>query len=308
MVAGTGTGWLRRINWPLTVAVVILTGLAALAILAPYIAPYGPNEITGYIPKSREAELGYSGAPPFPPMPAHPLGTDLRGHDLLSRLLFGIRYTLGAVIGVVSLQAMVALPLGLWAGVRGRWLLRSVRSLGRALSGFPQLVFAYFLLQPITYNLDLSPWAIGVRQVATIALLGLPVMSEQVADTTRVIGREPYIEGARASGARSWEIIRYHILPHLWSRLAAMMSLEASGVLWLLGQLAIFQIYLGGIRRLGLGRGAAPLVGEWGSMLAEAFDHVTTIPYWPLSIAVAFFTAIVAFNLAAEGLRQRIQA
>ncbi|SES28201.1 ABC transporter permease [Rhizobium sp. NFR03] len=253
----------------------IVVLVMGLAIAAPLIAPYSPNE-------QMFDGLTLEGAP-MPPGAQFLLGTDTLGRDLLSRLLYGARTSL--VIGLVAngIAVSIGLLIGILAGyVRGLF--------GNLLMRFTDLMMAFpALLLAIVLAALLRPslWIVAM----VIALVNWVQVARIVYTETRGLVERDFILAERALGAGHLRILFHHILPHLMP----------TAIVW--GTLGIATTVLLEATLSFLGIGVQPPQPSWGNIIFESQSYFQAAP-WLVFIpgAVILLTAL-SFNLVGDALR-----
>jgi peptide/nickel transport system permease protein len=246
------------------------TGVLVIFVLfGPYITPQDPFEFTENILD--------------PPSASHLMGTDNLGRDLLSRLIYGSRYSLGISLVAVGLSIFIGLILGSSSGFFGGNIDRVMMLIMDALYVFPS--FIYMLVMVVV----LGP---GMWQTALAISIGrIPYNFRLIRSLTISIKERGFIEAERVLGADNWHIIRRHIMPYYLSVLFVAVSLGmASGTLSISG--------------LGfLGLGIPPPTPEWGTELASGRNFLLGGHWW-LVVFPGFFVmiAMLGFNLLSEGL------
>jgi peptide/nickel transport system permease protein len=261
----------RLLRDRLAVAGLVLLALfALLALAAPLVAPYDPAAVD----PSQALAL---------PSRAHWLGTDELGRDLLSRLLFGSRWSLGATALATALILAVGVGVGAVAGYYGGAIDEVLMRVVDAVLAFPALLLALAIagaMGPGMANVMLALVAVWWASYARV-VRGLVLAARE----------RPYIEAVRSLGATdSWIVIR-HILPNVLPPVAVLATLE-------MGQLVLA---LAALNFLGLG--AQPPAPEWGAMLNDARVYATTAPQLMVLPGLAITLVVVAFNLLGDGLR-----
>lgn len=290
-------------NFPLWIGLILSLAFIFLAVAGPALAPRNPMDSTRFI--RIEGEMITS---PYRPMtvPGFPLGSDEIGRDLLSRIMYAVRPTLLMAILVVLVRVSVGAVLGLSAGwYRGRWE-RGVDALTGACLAIPMLVFAvaaisYFgqdkLLMTFVTALSLTGWAETAAFIKT---------------RTLTIVQAPYIEGARAIGAKPGRILLHYILPQLWPVLPAMIAFELAAVMLLVAELGFLGIFIGGgivydvpdpnsASSFFITTSGQP---ELGQLLADFWAKIIRTPWVPFLVGSVVFIQILAYNLLGEGLRR----
>jgi len=297
-------------NPPLLIGLIGVLTLVALALFGGQLADL---RATGSTPKYilHNKEVFF---PPFKPgLTGYPLGSDMAGRDLLSRLLVGARYTLFFTLAVTPVRFLIAVPWGLLAGFwRGGWA-GSSRTLGLMFSALPVMLIpaALLPLQSLFTNGAVTGYSFWLVTII-LAAAGVPRLVESVRQQVESTLVLPFIEGARATGASTGRILRKHVLPHLSPQLWVMAAADMAWTLLLLAQLGVFSIYLGGAVSVDAAYGVTggpviPRIPDWSSMLSKPYEVIYRAP-WAIRIpALVFLLAIVIFNLTAEGLRRQAQ-
>lgn len=261
---------LRRDKFTLVVAVV-LTLIICSAVLAPYLTPYEP--FRGSI-RSRLAAIGTSG---------HILGTDELGRDMLTRLLYGGRMSLIAGVTPVLVALLAGSLLGIVAGFVGGPVNMLIMRLMDIFYAFPSVLLAIAI-----------SGALGAGLVNTIVALSIvftpPITRVAESATVQIRGWE-FMEAARASGAGTFAIIRYHMIANV----LAPISIFASTLV------SVSVILASGLSFLGLG--VSPPHAEWGLMLNTLRQSIYVNPWVPALPGVMIFLTSMAFNLLSDGLR-----
>ncbi len=249
---------------------VVLVMLAA-AVLADWLAPYGFAQTS-----LRERFIAMS--------PAHWLGTDQLGRDLLTRLIYGARISLYVGFGAVALGSMLATAVGVLSAYFGGrldlWLQRGVD----AWMAFPPLL----LLMSIMSLLGPSVWNIT-------AVLGIAfgIQNSRIIRGVALSVREhTFVESARALGAGHVRTTTAHILPNVLPTLIVVATTGLSTVILTEASLSF------------LGLGVPPPYPTWGGMLSLAgLDHMYEAPWLAIWPAVALSLAVFGFNMLGDALR-----
>ena len=252
---------------------VIVSLLSIGAVLAPAIAPHDPNEV--------DVLRKFSS-----PSAEFPLGTDHLGRDVLSRLLFGGRISIGTCLVAGVLVGVVGTAIGLLAGYRGGLVDGIVGRVIDLLLAFPPFLLAMAvlgLLGPGLRNLTLVlvavEWALYARIVRSAVL---------------VERQKEYVDAAQASGASSLRIMARHVLPNIVAPIVVLVTLD----------MGIILLEISGLSFLGLG--VSPPTAEWGAMLSEGRTYLSQAPQMMLFPGLAIFLLVLGFNLVGDGLRDAL--
>ena len=243
--------------------------LLIFVIFGPIITPHDPYEFTENILS--------------PPSSVNIMGTDNLGRDLLSRLIFGSRYSLGISLVAVGLSLFIGLVLGSSSGFFGGNLDRIMMLIMDALYVFPSFIYMLVLVVVLGPGLWQTTLAISIGRI--------PYNYRLIRSLTISIKERGFIEAERVLGADNWYIIRTHIMPYYLSILFVALSLGMAS-----GTLAI-----SGLGFLGLG--IPPPTPEWGTELASGRNFLLGGHWW-LVVFPGFFVmiAMLGFNLLSEGL------
>ena len=250
-------------------AVVVLL-FAAVAVLAPWLAPYDPIETSWSA--IRQA-----------PSAAHWFGTDDIGRDVLSRVAWGTRASLLAGVVSVSISIAFGVPLGLAAGFLGGAVDALISRLTDAFLACPFLILAIALAAFLGPDLTNAMIAIGVSATPIFVRL----TRAQVIDV-KVL---EYIEAARALGNPPLRIAWRHVLSNALPPLIVQATLAIAAAIIAEASLSF------------LGLGQQPPAPSWGSMLNTAKNYVDNAPWMAIWPGLAIFLLVLAFNLLGDGLR-----
>ncbi len=280
---------------------VLVVALVLLAAFGNRLTPANPYAISGI----RMIE-GQIASPPFKPSATFPWGSDHIGRDIQALVLWGGRQTLTLAFFAMLARVLAGVVLGLLAGWwQGSWLDRLINGAVGVWAAFPATLLAMLLIQ-----------ALGIQQGMSVFIIALCIVGwSEVAQFVRaqVIAIKPqlFIEAARAVGARTGQILVRHILPHLVAPLLVMAALEMGGTLLLLSELGYLNTFLGGGFKVELANEQISVfsdVPEWSAMLANVRVWWRSYPWMAWYPGLAFFLAIVAFNLFGEGLRRFLES
>ncbi len=251
----------------------ILGVLLLVAILAPWLAPHDPEAIV-----SSQVLKG--------PSLAHPFGSDALGRDVLSRVIFAYRVSLGVSVGSVVLAFIVGVPIGLLAGYRGGWVDTLIMRPVDMLLALPALLLAVALIAIVGPGSLIALFA--------IAVIYLPILARVIRSSTLVVEAQTYVEGARARGASSTRIMIRHVLPNAIGPAIVQASVLMGFALQIEAALSF------------LGLGAQPPTSSLGVMLADGRDVLTQAPWVEIFPGLAIAITVLAFNFVGDGLRERL--
>ncbi|MGA0192124.1 MAG: ABC transporter permease subunit [bacterium] len=250
-----------------------------VALLADWIAPYDPTV------QYREHLL----QPPFwqeGGSLAFPLGTDAVGRDMLSRLLYGARYSFYVGIVVVTVAAAGGIVVGLLSGFAPKWLDTILMRVMDIILAFPSLLLALVLVAILGPSLTNAMVAIAiVLQPHYVRLTRSSVLAERSKD---------YVTAAKVTGAKLPRLMFITVLPNCLSPIIVQAALSFSTAILDAAALGF------------LGMGAQPPTPEWGTMLAEAREFILRA-WWVVTFpGLAILITVLAINLMGDGLRDAL--
>lgn len=272
--------WIRRFRRN-RIALVGLGGVVIVvlaALFAPWLAPYDPSQqfFDG---------LTLEGMP-LPPGGKFPLGTDLLGRDLLSRLLFGARISL--IVGLVAngIAVVIGTVVGVAAGYLRGWVEIVLMRLTDIMTAFPALVLAIALAAVLGPSL----WIVAL----VIALVNWVWVARAIHAQVLSLARRDFVEAAHALGASTGRILFAHILPQLISTILVFGTLGISSAVLLEAALSF------------LGVGVQPPTPSWGGIINESQTYFLNAPWLVAFPGFAILLTSLCFNLFGEGLRDAL--
>jgi len=257
----------------------VVCSVVFIAIFANVIAPYSPIE-------------QYRGFTRMPPVWveggnwAHPLGTDPVGRDMLSRILYGSRISLFIGLSVMFVSAVMGVLLGLlsafWGGIVDVIIIRVMD----LILAIPSLVLAILIIAVIGPNLT--------NTIVAVTIVGLPFYVRLVRASAISELTKDYVTAAKVAGVGPLRLMLSTVLPNCLAPLIVQSALGISDAI----------LSAAGLGFLGLG--AQPPTPEWGSMLADSRDLITSNPWVMAMPGIAILITVLAINLTGDGLRDAL--
>jgi dipeptide transport system permease protein len=248
-------------------------------VFAGVIAPHGPAE------QFRDHFL----TPPFWEQGGtvrFPLGTDAVGRDILSRIIYGARYSLFIGLIVVSLSLSLGIALGLIAGFSRGWLESIIMRFMDILLALPSLLLAIVIVAILGPGL--------INAMIAVAVTYLPQFTRLTRASAITEQTKDYVTASRVSGARLPRLMFLTVLPNCMAPLIVQGTLSFSNAILDAAALGF------------LGLGAQPPTPEWGTMLADAREFVLRA-WWVVTFpGIAILITVLAFNLMGDGLRDAL--
>ncbi|MBT8339165.1 MAG: nickel ABC transporter permease subunit NikC [Desulfatitalea sp.] len=260
----------RKLNW-VALPLMLLFGFTAL--LAPWLAPHDPEQV------DLSQRLAAPGA-------GHLLGTDHLGRDILSRLIWGARVSLGSVLIIISLVMLLSLVVGCASGFMGGITDSVLMRICEVFLSFPTFILAMFLIAVLGMGMTnvvlaivLTHWAWYARIIRSL-VLGMK--------------HREYILAARVAGTAPWRLFVRHLAPSILAQLLILATLDIGHMM----------LHVSGLSFLGLG--VQPPTPEWGVMISDARQYIWTYPEQILFPGAMIFLAVMAFNIPGDTLRDSL--
>ena len=255
------------------VSLIILIVIAMIAIFAPHIAPYSPYEGSLMDITAK-------------PSPAHVLGCDENGRDILSRLIFGARISLTVGFLAVGISTLVSIAIGLMVAYYRGLLEAIVMRLLDMVMAFPGILLAIIFMSVFGKGLN--------NAIMAITIVGIPGSVRMVRATALSAKESDYVQAARAIGCNDITIMFRHILPNIMAPIIVSATMSISSTILSTAALGF------------LGLGVQPPAAEWGFMLSTGKNFIYNAPHLIMFPGAAIAITVLAFNLFGDGLRDAL--
>jgi len=255
--------------------VTVLVLLAAVSILAPFLAPHDP------LRQNLEQDLvTYSSA--------HPLGTDKLGRDILSRTIYGGRISLLTGVATVLISLAIGVGAGSLSGYFGGWLDLLLMRLVDILMAFPGILLAIALTAVLGPGLN--------HVILALCLIGWTGYARLVRGEILSLREREFIQAARGLGCPSQRIIARHLIPNLLPPLLIQATFGLAAAIVAEGSLSF------------LGLGVEPPAPSWGSMLNDGRQFLLVAPHLTTYPGLALMITVLALNIVGDALQDRLQS
>lgn len=252
------------------VGLVITAIIAALALLAPLIAPHDP------LHQNLRQALA-------PPSATHWMGTDEFGRDIFSRILFGAGISLQVGLLVVFVSGVSGVILGLLAGFYGGWVDMVISRAIEILLAFPGLLLAIAIVTILGPSL--------VNALIAISIANIPRYARVTRGVVLAEKQRDYVAATRALGSRDGRLMFRHVLPNILAPIIVLATLGIASAILTAASLSF------------LGLGAQPPEPEWGAMLSTGRSYIRRAWWITVFPGLAIMITVLAFNLFGDGLR-----
>ncbi|MBI3710108.1 MAG: ABC transporter permease [Proteobacteria bacterium] len=255
----------------LGIGIALIAFWVAVAILAPLIAPYGPN-----------IQHTTALANPFPSSD-HWFGADPLRRDIFSRIVWGARPVLLVAPAALFCANVVGIAIGMSAGFYGGWVDELCSRVIDVLLSFPKIVLYVVLIA------SLGPSALNI--VVAVILVSSPGIGRLVRGLTIELKTRDFVTAARMRAESGFYIMLVEILPNARGPLIVDFCMRMGYTIIAIGVLGF------------LGLGLPPPNPDWGGMVREATPMLTVYPYMAIFPSLAIITLVMGFNLVADGLQ-----
>jgi len=263
----------RRRLWRRHLGLVLGGGAIALCALTAAAAPI----LTGSGPDAQHLDLAFQ-----PPSAAHPFGTDDLGRDVLTRVVYGGRYTLTLALAVVAAGGLAGMLIGAASGFLGGWPDELAMRGSELVMAFPAIILAMAIVVALGPGL--------VNAGIAMVMVWWPPYARLARGEVLAVKHLEFIEAAVAVGQRPWGIFRRAILPNILPGMVVLATIDLGSAI----------VTGAGLSFLGLG--ATPPAPEWGAMVSAGRELLAQ--WWVATFpGLAIFLAVIAFNFVGDGIR-----
>jgi peptide/nickel transport system permease protein len=253
-----------------SIGALICVLIVAAALLAPWIAPFDPNE-QNIIDRLQ------------PPSGDYLFGTDAYGRDVLSRILWGARVSLVVAVTSIAVAMLIGGTIGMVSGYIGGRVDALVMRAMDVLLSFPSLILGLIVVALLGPDLSNLVFAIALTAIAPFARIARgPVLT---------LKERAFIEAGRALGFSHARILAVHVLPNILSEVLVMGSLWMATAVRTEASLSF------------IGLGVPPPAATWGSMMREGFENILDAPWLSIWPGLAILMLVLALNMVGDGLR-----
>lgn len=291
-------------NWSLRLGIVGTALLLLIILFGPLLAPYSMDQIEHFRQVADAEGVMRTTQPPYPASSVYLLGTDQLGHDMLSILLRGARITVLFAVSVATLRLLIGLPLAYVGVMYPRtvgWLLEK---LGTAFATVPMVLVVYIIVRGYNFSPVVSIPENLIITAFVVMFAGLFQTANLLQNKISSILQYSFIEGVKSIGTGKWKMFRKHVFPYMSIHLGILYMTEIANTLWLIAQLSVLLIFLGGTI-FESGEPPVPRIPEeWGGKIGLGHRIFRIHPMIVLYPTIAISLGVLSFNLLANGIRK----
>ena len=270
-VVAAPSAWKRATrSGGLVIGLVLAVTMVLIAIAAPWIAPYDPNEQNVLLKLE-------------PPSAEHWFGTDAFGRDVLSRVIFGARISLFVGAFATLAGVLIGTIIGVVSGYLGGTVDRLISAATDVLLSFPQLIMGLMLVAVLGASLT--------NLIIAIAITAVPAFIRVARASTLAMKERDFVDACRALGFGDLRIMFLHVLPNIMDEVVVMGSLWFAAAIRTESTLAF------------IGLGVPPPTATWGGIIRDGFDNLLDAVWLSVFPSLAILVIMIALNLIGDGLR-----
>ncbi|QLG61480.1 ABC transporter permease [Halorarum salinum] len=217
---------------------------------------------------------------------AHPLGTDHRGRDILTRTIYGTRIAITVGFIATAIGMVGGTLVGAVSGYYGGWIDDVLQRMTETVYAIPFLVLVIAFMT--AFGRDLTFAMIGV------GIAAIPVFNRLIRSRVVSVREEDYVEAARAAGVKDRNVILRHIIPNSFAPVLVQATL----------QIGVSIIIVAGLSFLGFG--AQPPTPSWGQMLSASRNYMLPAPTFSIFPGLAILITVIGFNILGDGLQDAL--
>ncbi|PCR92026.1 ABC transporter permease [Natrinema ejinorense] len=255
-------------------AVVFDYGFAKMFLHDPVRDPDNINDLRLLPPVGMGGELQY------------PLGTDDRGRDILTRLIYGTRIAMTAGFFATAIGTVGGTIIGAVSGYYGGWVDDVLQRVTETIYSIPFLVLVIAIMAALGNNIWFAIVGVGV--------ISIPTFNRLIRSRVVSIREEEYVEAAKAAGVKDRNIILRHVIPNSFTPVLVQSTLQIGFAILTIAGLSF------------LGFGAQPPTPSWGQMLSGSRNHMINAPTYSIWPGLAILITVLGFNLFGDGLQDAL--
>ena len=265
----------------------IIVSLILIAIFAPLIAPYDPQQVLIGVEdvKKREGPCVHMFGCDVS-RPQHLMGIDGNFRDAYSRLIHGTRISLAIGLSTVSVALFFGVLFGAISGYFGGWLDTVIMRIMDVILGFPSLLLAIAIVAVLGPGIQ--------NALLAISIVTLPAYARVTRASVLSVKELDFVAATKVMGGSKWRILFFRILPNAMTPIVVLATLGIAGAI----------LDAAGLSFLGLG--AQPPMPEWGAMLGSERNQIFSAPHLVFFPGIAIMITVLGFNLLGDGLRDAL--
>lgn len=245
----------------------------------------------------------------YPPSLTYPFGVDRFGRDVFWMVVDGAKYTIAIALIVAFIRVVFGILFGIFYGFTGKKFETIVTPFINAFRFVPAVIIVLPIFHMLQIGLGENQLKSILFQLLLISFIAVPILTSTIADEIKEFLKSDFILSSKVIGASNMWLRRKHVFPFLRTRIFLLFVQQTIQVLFLLTQLGVFRLFIGGTVTLfiddGDGRDMSK-ANEWAAMIGSNFFELSIDPWVIIGPSIAFIVTIFAFNLIKVGIERII--
>ena len=245
----------------------------------------------------------------YPPSLTYPFGVDRFGRDVFWMVVDGAKYTIAIALVVAFIRVLFGILFGIFYGFTGKKFETIVNPFINAFRFVPAVIIVLPIFQMLQSGIGGNQFKIISLQILLISFIAIPILTSTIGDEVKEFLKNDFILSSKVIGAGNMWLRRKHVFPFLRTRILLLFVQQTIQVLFLLTQLGVFRLFIGGAVTLfiddGDGRNMSK-ANEWAAMIGSNFYELSIDPWVIIGPSIAFILTIFAFNLIKLGIERII--
>ncbi|MET3194918.1 ABC transporter permease [Bacillus sp. OAE603] len=293
-------------NLPIMIGCFMIIGLVAFSFIYTYFIKDTLKPPPTFLYNDEGKMIGTYG---YPPSLTYPFGVDRFGRDVFWMVVDGAKYTIAIALVVAIIRVVFGILFGIFYGFTGKKFETIVNPFINAFRFVPAVIIVLPIFQMLQFGVGGNQFRIISLQILLISFIAIPILTSTIGDEVKEFLKNDFILSSKVIGAGNMWLRRKHVFPFLRTRILLLFVQQTIQVLFLLTQLGVFRLFIGGAVTLfiddGDGRDMSK-ANEWAAMIGSNFFELSIDPWVIIGPSIAFIVTIFAFNLIKLGIERMI--
>ncbi|MEH6937124.1 peptide ABC transporter permease [Bacillus sp. JJ664] len=291
---------------PILIGCFMIIGLIAFSFIYTYFIKDTLKPPPTFLYNDEGKMIGTYG---YPPSLTYPFGVDRLGRDVFWMVVDGAKFTIAIALVVAFIRVVFGILFGLFFGFTGKKFEMIVSPLINAFRFVPAVIIVLPIFQMLQFGIGENQFKTISLQILLISFIAIPILTSTIGDEVREFLKNDFILSSKVIGAGNMWLRRKHVIPFLRTRILLLFVQQTIQVLFLLTQLGVFRLFIGGVVTYYLDDGDGRKMSkanEWAAMIGSNFFELSIDPWVIIGPSIAFIVTIFAFNLIKLGIERII--
>lgn len=291
---------------PIIIGCFIIVGLIAFSFIYTYFIKDTLKSPPTFLYNDEGKMIGTYG---YPPSLTYPFGVDRFGRDVFWMVVDGAKYTISIALAVALIRVVFGILFGIFYGFTGKKIETIFTPFLNAFRFVPAVIIVLPIFQMLQIGLVENQQKTIILQLLLLSFIAVPILTNTIGDEVKDFLKNDFILSSRVIGAGNMWLRRKHVFPFLRTRILLLFVQQTIQTLFLLTQLGVFRLFIGGAVTLFIDDGVPrdmTKANEWAAMIGSNFFELSIDPWVIIGPSVAFIITIFAFNLIKLGIERII--